>query len=59
MKVIIYSLKDPGTKVTICEVASKTDGKRVMRLLKDPGNWHIERRPDLDTFDDVVLAIVN
>lgn len=59
MRVVIYNLNEPDTKVTIAKAQDAKDAKRIMALFRK-GNpaWKVNRRPDLDTWDDVALTFV-
>ena len=59
MRVVIYNLNEPDTKVTIAKAQDAKDARRIMTLFRK-GNtaWKVNRRPDVDTWDDVVLTFI-
>ncbi len=57
-KVVVYNMDDPDVKITVADAYDKKDAQRIMKLLRNPKTWNIERRPGLDTFDRVAMTFV-
>lgn len=57
MRVVLYNLEDPETKVTVSQAYDAKDARRIMALFRK-GGWKVNRRPDADIWDNVVLTFV-
>jgi hypothetical protein len=56
-RIVLYNLKEPEIKVTVCETSSKQEARNIMSRFRK-GGWKVERRTNLDTLGDVALTFV-
>lgn len=56
-RLVVYRNAAPENKVVVVGKVTQAEARKVKKLFSNPKTWNVERRPDLDTFGNIILVV--